>query len=99
LGKQKRLRNIIGLSRIWRVRTTRCGFGRAKDECGTMRDETQERRKPEEGGRGRRREQVRFGTRAGMSRKTKEMPVYDRSIKIFTVCRTKEGGGLVRNWD
>ena len=30
-----------------------------------------------------RKEQVRFGTRAGMSRKTKEMPVYDRPIKVL----------------
>jgi hypothetical protein len=28
-------------------------FGRAKDECGTMKDELKERRKPEEGVRGR----------------------------------------------
>jgi hypothetical protein len=30
---------MIGLSRICRIRTTRCRFGRAKDECGTMKDE------------------------------------------------------------
>jgi hypothetical protein len=28
-------------------------------------------------------EQVRFGTKAGMFRKTKEMPVYDRPIKVL----------------
>jgi hypothetical protein len=40
LRKQKRFQNMIGLSRIWRIRTTRCRFGTAKDERGTMKDET-----------------------------------------------------------
>ena len=39
LRKQKRFQNMIGLSRIGRIRTTRCRSGRAKDECGTMKDE------------------------------------------------------------
>jgi hypothetical protein len=39
LRKQKRFQNMIGLSRIERIRTTRCRFGRANDECGTMKDE------------------------------------------------------------
>jgi hypothetical protein len=30
---------MIGLSRIGKVRTTRCTFGRAKDECGRMKEE------------------------------------------------------------
>ena len=30
---------MIGLSRIWRIRKTRCRPGGAKDECGTMKDE------------------------------------------------------------
>ena len=40
---------MISLSRIWRIRTTRCRFGRAKDECGTMKDELKkgEARRPE----------------------------------------------------
>jgi hypothetical protein len=36
-----------------------------------------------------RKDQVRFGTRAGMSQKTKEMPVYDRLLR-FCSTRTKE---------
>jgi hypothetical protein len=55
----------------------------AKDECGTMKDELKERTKPEEGVRGGQ-EQVRFGTRAGMSLKTKEMPVYDRPSSFYS---------------
>jgi hypothetical protein len=39
LGKQKRFQNMIGLSRISRIRKTRCRPGGAKDECGTMKDE------------------------------------------------------------
>jgi hypothetical protein len=53
LGKQKRFQNMIGLSRIWRIRRTRWRPGGAKDECGTMKDEPKERMKPEEGARGR----------------------------------------------
>jgi hypothetical protein len=49
-----RFQNMIGLSRIGRVQTTRSRFGRAKDECGTMKDELKERRKPEEAISGRR---------------------------------------------
>jgi hypothetical protein len=52
---------MISLSRIWRIRTTRCRFGRAKDECGTMRDELKKggsQKKESEAGR---KEQVRFG--------------------------------------
>jgi hypothetical protein len=74
-------------------------FGRAKDECGTMKDELKERRKPEEGVRGRQEEQVRFGTRAGMSQRTKEMPVYDRPIKLLQYHRTNGVEAAGRNWD
>jgi hypothetical protein len=35
-------------------------------------------------GRSRKKEQARPGTRAGMSQKTKEMPVYDRPIKVYS---------------
>ena len=38
------------------------------------------------------------GTRAGMSQKTKEMPVYDRPIKIHSI-QDQRGGGPTRNWD
>ena len=74
---------MIGLSRIWRIRTTRCRFGRAKDECGTIKDEL----KKEEARRRSKRQAGRsmsgLETRAGMCRKTREMPVYDRSIKVL----------------
>jgi ribosome modulation factor len=40
------------------------------------KEEARRRRKRQEG-------QVRFGTKAGMSGKTKEMSVYDRSIKVL----------------
>jgi hypothetical protein len=39
LGKQKRFQNMISLSTIGKMRTTRCRFRRAKDECGTMKEE------------------------------------------------------------
>ena len=35
-------------------------------------------------GRQDRKEQARFGTRAGMSQKTKEMPVYDRPSSFYS---------------
>jgi hypothetical protein len=57
-----------------------CRCREAEDECGTMKDELKERRKPEEGVRGGQ-EQVKFGTRAGIFLKTKEMPVYDQPIQ------------------
>ena len=63
-----------------------------------MKDELKkggsQKREEEAGGK----EQVRFGTKAGMFRKTKEMPVYDHSIKAL-VYQDKRGGGPVRNWD
>jgi hypothetical protein len=44
---------MTSLSRIWRLRTTRCSFPKAKDECGTMRDELKKGASQEEGVRGR----------------------------------------------
>jgi hypothetical protein len=33
---------MIGLSRIWRIRTDEVQIRRAQDECGTMKDELKE---------------------------------------------------------
>jgi hypothetical protein len=49
-------------------------------------------RKEEEAGR---KEQVRFGTKAGMSRKTKEMPVCHRPIKVLRY-PDQRGGAAVK---
>jgi hypothetical protein len=49
-----------------------------------MKDELKkggsQKREEEAGGK----EQVRFGTKAGMFRKTKEMPVYDRPLRFYS---------------
>jgi hypothetical protein len=75
---------MIGLSRIWRIGKSRCRPGGGpKDECGTMKDEAKNggsQKKEYEAGR---KEQVGCGTKAGMSRRTKEMPIYHRSIKVL----------------
>ena len=75
---------MIGLSRMRRARTTGVPIRQAKDECGTNdKDELKkggsDKKEEEAGGK----EQARFGTKARMFAKTKEMPAYDRPIKVL----------------
>jgi hypothetical protein len=73
-----------------------CRSGRPKMNAEPMKDELKKGGSQGKEGEAGGKEQVRFGTKAGMFRKTKEMPVYDRPIKVLQH-RDKRGGGLVRS--
>jgi hypothetical protein len=52
-----------------------------RNQCnGELKKGGSQKKEEEAGGK----EQVRFGTKAGMFRKTKEMPVYDRLLRFYS---------------